>query len=327
MKKFELSIPKPCHEDWNAMKPEEKGRFCGSCQKTVIDFSQMSDRQIAEFFKKPIGSVCGHFSQSQLNREIDVPKKRIPWVRYFFTISIPAFLFSLKASAQGEVRLRGRVAVKQQPISKEVCNEKSEETKAVKTIRGKLVDENGNPLEYVSVMLEKTNAGTTTDKNGHFELRHEAADDAVIVFSYVGYQIKKMKLSDLTGNEAQVLMLQPRVMGEVIVIGAVAYKKTAPIPLIQPLKMDSAFSHFAVYPNPVQSNTKISIEPKKIEAGNYLLQIVTSTGEVVQTLEVVVDKKTSRLTPQLVHLAAGPYFIRLVNKKSDNAYTEIIIVQ
>ena len=73
MKKFELSIPKPCHENWDAMSPEEKGRFCGSCQKTVIDFSEMSDRQVAEFFRRPAGSVCGRFHQDQLQRTMEIP--------------------------------------------------------------------------------------------------------------------------------------------------------------------------------------------------------------------------------------------------------------
>jgi len=50
LKNIQLSIPKPCHENWDAMSPVEKGRFCGSCQKQVVDFSNMNDWQIAEFF-------------------------------------------------------------------------------------------------------------------------------------------------------------------------------------------------------------------------------------------------------------------------------------
>src|SRR6478672_4555275 len=100
MKKIQLSIPRPCHENWDAMKPSEKGKFCASCQKTVIDFTEMSDRQIAEFFKRPIGSVCGHFYQNQLNKDIELPKKRIPWVKYFFQFTLPAFLVSMKSNAQ-----------------------------------------------------------------------------------------------------------------------------------------------------------------------------------------------------------------------------------
>jgi len=78
-KKLQLQIPAPCHENWESMTPVEKGCFCGSCQKQVVDFSDMSDREIAMFFKRPsTGSVCGRFMQDQLNRDIEIPGKRIP---------------------------------------------------------------------------------------------------------------------------------------------------------------------------------------------------------------------------------------------------------
>lgn len=100
-KKLQLTIAEPCHENWEGMTPVEKGKFCGSCQKQVVDFSDMSDRQVAEFFKKPsTGSVCGRFMTDQLDREIIVPRKRIPWVKYFFQFALPAFLMSMRASAQ-----------------------------------------------------------------------------------------------------------------------------------------------------------------------------------------------------------------------------------
>lgn len=108
-KKIQLTIAEPCHENWDGMTPVEKGRFCGSCQKQVVDFSNMSDRQVAEFFKKPsTGSVCGRFMTDQLDREIEIPKKRIPWVKYFFQIALPAFLVSIKVSAsktQGKIKV------------------------------------------------------------------------------------------------------------------------------------------------------------------------------------------------------------------------------
>ena len=92
-KKIQLSVPKPCHEDWDAMTPVDKGKFCGSCQKQVVDFSNMSDREVAVFFKKPsTGSVCGRFMTDQLERDLEIPKKRIPWLKYFFQFVIPAFL-------------------------------------------------------------------------------------------------------------------------------------------------------------------------------------------------------------------------------------------
>ena len=118
-KKLQLSIPTPCHENWDAMTPVEnarpddpvgRGKFCGSCQKQVVDFSNMSDRQVAAFFKKPsTGSVCGRFMSDQLERDIEIPRKRIPWLKYFFQFAIPAFLVSIKVSAE---KTQGKIKVK-----------------------------------------------------------------------------------------------------------------------------------------------------------------------------------------------------------------------
>lgn len=99
-KYLHLEIPTPCHEDWNKMNLEAQGRFCNSCQKTVTDFTTMSDAQLIAFFKKPKPSLCGRFNQQQLERDILIPRKRIPWIKYFFQFTLPAFLLSLKSSAQ-----------------------------------------------------------------------------------------------------------------------------------------------------------------------------------------------------------------------------------
>ena len=118
-KHLQLTIPVPCHENWDNMSPVEKGRFCSSCQKQVIDFSNMSDREIGQFFKKPsTGSVCGRFMQDQLDRDIAIPKKRIPWVKYFFQFVLPAFLLSMKATAQGKVTIinQGKASTCKEPL-------------------------------------------------------------------------------------------------------------------------------------------------------------------------------------------------------------------
>lgn len=41
----EIEIPEPCHEDWDRMRPEERGRFCAACKKTVHDLSAMTEAQ------------------------------------------------------------------------------------------------------------------------------------------------------------------------------------------------------------------------------------------------------------------------------------------
>lgn len=76
-KYYSILIPKPCHEDWNAMTPKEKGRFCNSCVKTVIDFTKMDTYEIQDFINENKGNrVCGHFKQSQLDSiNIHIPSQ------------------------------------------------------------------------------------------------------------------------------------------------------------------------------------------------------------------------------------------------------------
>jgi hypothetical protein len=74
-KNIKISIPLPCNENWDSMGNTEKGKFCKSCQKEVIDFTTMSDVEICNyirFHKKPF---CGSFDRSQLNRPIVTSSK------------------------------------------------------------------------------------------------------------------------------------------------------------------------------------------------------------------------------------------------------------
>ena len=72
---LQLHIPTPCTENWDAMTPEEQGRFCGHCQKTVIDFSQMTDAELLNWFDKNSGkAVCGRFQPKQLERTLHYTK-------------------------------------------------------------------------------------------------------------------------------------------------------------------------------------------------------------------------------------------------------------
>lgn len=62
MRKYiQLSIPEPCHEDWDKMTTVDKGKFCGACQKEVIDFTTMSDEQLVAFQKTNPELVEGGF--------------------------------------------------------------------------------------------------------------------------------------------------------------------------------------------------------------------------------------------------------------------------
>ncbi len=72
---MELKINEPCHEDWDKMKIGMYSRHCESCEKSVIDFTQMNRGEIITYLlMNPNESVCGRMHRSQMDfRHEDVP--------------------------------------------------------------------------------------------------------------------------------------------------------------------------------------------------------------------------------------------------------------
>ena len=65
---LKLSIPKPCSANWDIMTPNEKGKFCGLCNLTVVDFTRMTEKEIKEYFTQHYGQkTCGRFNTAQLD--------------------------------------------------------------------------------------------------------------------------------------------------------------------------------------------------------------------------------------------------------------------
>ncbi|HEY9178508.1 MAG TPA: hypothetical protein VIN07_12490 [Flavipsychrobacter sp.] len=71
---IQISIPKPCSEDWDKMTQQEQGRFCDSCQKCVVDLTNFSDGELYQYLLENKGTkACGRFRPGQLNRPIQIP--------------------------------------------------------------------------------------------------------------------------------------------------------------------------------------------------------------------------------------------------------------
>ncbi|MEO8771216.1 MAG: hypothetical protein ABI402_14070 [Ferruginibacter sp.] len=90
---YKISVSKPCHEDWNGMQRVNEGKYCSSCEKTVIDFSLMTDEAVQHYFiNNNQAPVCGRFKNTQLDRiRIHIPtyvfqKKISPWKKYLIIL-------------------------------------------------------------------------------------------------------------------------------------------------------------------------------------------------------------------------------------------------
>jgi len=91
------------------------------------------------------------------------------------------------------------------------------------TVSGKVTDEAGMPIPSASVVVKGTTNGTSTDLDGKFQITADA--NAVLVFSFVGYQTKEETILDRVSIDVQ-LMPQSEGLDEVIVIGYGTQKKS-----------------------------------------------------------------------------------------------------
>lgn len=66
MKTKFLTLNRPCDEKWENMTPNERGSFCDSCSKNVIDFTRLSQLEISEIMKNSDGNICARVTKTQL---------------------------------------------------------------------------------------------------------------------------------------------------------------------------------------------------------------------------------------------------------------------
>ena len=325
MRKFFLSIPQPCDEDWNRMTQDEKGRFCNACQKHVMDFTNMTDGELAAFFRKPSKSLCGRLQYSQLERDIFIPRKRIPWIKYFFKFSLPAFLLSQKAIAQNKA-VKGEVI---EVFSKGVCDsskmfQQELITKSNSFIRGKVIDERNEGIPYATVVIKGTARGVACDKEGNFIITIDSMPQTLAA-SCVGFAATEVQVKEFS-NQVVLIRPQSQLQGEMIVTtGLLIRKQQKRIPLITRI-IDTAFSRFSISPNPVPKNSTFVVNTKKIKKGKYLVSFIGIGGDILKTEDVLIEKKEQLLAfPS--SFSTGAYVVRLTNQQNGKTYTEKLVIQ
>jgi TonB-linked SusC/RagA family outer membrane protein len=91
-------------------------------------------------------------------------------------------------------------------------------------VRGRVTGASGTPLVGVSVALKGTSRGTTTDAAGNFKLDKVPAD-AILVFSYIGYERTEIKVA---GKENLQVELHPSqtALNQVVVVGYGTQKRS-----------------------------------------------------------------------------------------------------
>lgn len=216
MNQLTVNIKQPCHQNFENFSPTDKGGFCNHCSKEVIDFSNMTSLEVANYFRSHIANnICGRFKKHQLTT---YKKSRKNQFNVFGAITIACMtLFSFtKIHAQNTGNQTGNLVNNPSKLQNVI----SKNSIIVKGI----VSESGNPLPGANILLEGTAIGTSTDFDGNFEFPVMLKKGDVLVFSYIGFTSKKVKIQDnISGNNiALTVHLKP---DGCVLMGKVAVKK------------------------------------------------------------------------------------------------------
>ncbi|WP_316765321.1 hypothetical protein [Pedobacter frigiditerrae] len=137
-----INIAEPCHQNWELMDSRNNGRFCETCDKCVVDFSNHTNTEIIKYLSSSKNDVCGRLTHTQLNQlsyySLVVPSNK-NWLKYLSVLAIGVSLIVNEASAHS---LKEPVPIANSPINlKTISN-----TTKIKSIYGYVFDENKKPI-------------------------------------------------------------------------------------------------------------------------------------------------------------------------------------
>jgi len=89
-------------------------------------------------------------------------------------------------------------------------------------VKGVVTSEKGEPLSGVSIAVKGSSKATTTDAQGKFEI--SVAENAILVFTYVGFADKEIAVNKQTFINA-VLTEENAELSQVVVVGYGTQKK------------------------------------------------------------------------------------------------------
>lgn len=229
MPKIKLHIPTPCTQNWNSFPQNATGGFCSQCSKTVIDFTQLSDKELYQALQNP-GKICGRFTQSQLNRDIlftnnnqSLKLNKILAGLLIIGTTQTGLTNESHAHAQAQANAT-KTPIENTAVNGREAPKKSPKlaTDTTKFIEGKILDEVLNPIAYASVTLKDKKIGVTSNSKGQFKILvpDSYKRKVSLQVSAVGFDPKEFTISkkELPLKNDLTLKLANAFMGEVVIV-------------------------------------------------------------------------------------------------------------
>jgi hypothetical protein len=353
MQKIKISLPEPCHENWNNMTASSQGRFCNTCAKSVIDFSSMTDAEVLNYFSLvKDDNICGRVSPDQLERTIQTPAgKNKGWYWNYIVAFFFLFTKGNNAKAQGEVK----TCHTQPPAPGKKNSPGTQTTKPVKNevqvrlgkiymghppgpgktsggvtstpgnshlpVTGKIMDENGQPIPSASIIVLPAGTGLPAAEDGTFYVNPYPLKSSLKI-SAIGYEEKIIDRLD-TLPLTIILKQSATKLGEVVVTGRES-RLAGGLSIVRTRTLMDTVKHFisranptiSMYPNPVRAGSTLTVE-LKLKPGVYNLQMLDAAGRVITQQQINATARTFREKLEIEKSrTGGNYFIRVFDGKN-----------
>nr|WP_281367916.1 carboxypeptidase-like regulatory domain-containing protein [Rufibacter quisquiliarum] len=172
----------------------------------------MTDADVVEWFAKQKGETCGRLNPYQLNRVLQVPiptKRGWDWKRHAAILGLSAWV-STKAVAANELPAQPIEPLTQRDYEPSSFTGTSLKPKEGKGIKGVVVSaDEKEAMTGVTVYLKGTNIQIATNAKGEFSFQlpeHIDLEKQVVIFSFIGYRPKEVKLKKLLMKNAPVTL-------------------------------------------------------------------------------------------------------------------------
>lgn len=225
-----IDVKEPCKEKFSNFSKTEKGGFCQSCEKEVIDFTNFSDNELINYLSQGNKKACGMFKASQLKTYETNSLQTMN--NSMLHKGIAMMSFSLLALCATEVKGQETASIEptiEMVSSLEGVVGKVQVVQEKHTLTGTIVDENNEPLPGVNVVLKGTTVGTQTDFDGKFEFPQQLEENDILVLSFIGYETKTYKVAANGSAKIDINITfdtyDVELMGEVVIGGAYTSKR------------------------------------------------------------------------------------------------------
>jgi hypothetical protein len=209
----------------------DKGRFCSTCSKNVIDFSSLTDNQIIHLIENSNGALCGRLNRNQVDRIMEIQNQQsFGTIIYKLLAGLLLFfpfdnLLAQTTTKNNQTVLQTDNANKENGSIITSTNNITTKDSLKNFIKGKVFDsETKEPLAGASIIIKGKNIGTTADMNGIFTFNipeNLITDQIVFNVLYVGFEPNEFTIykKDLPmDKEFLMLPSTTSLMGEVCVI-------------------------------------------------------------------------------------------------------------